>query len=120
MSTKVDYLENFPTFYNMQSVSSNAVARAINPSSTTIIESTNKRTVSVTAGKTDWWGMTSYPAPNVPQGKRLIRTFPRCSNNGVAVFLGNVYYASDSPAIATVSDSTSSVQIWLCIEVADL
>ena len=29
LSTKVDPLENFPTFYNMQSVSSNAVAEAI-------------------------------------------------------------------------------------------
>ena len=29
MSTKVDYLENFSTFYNMQSVSSNAVAKAL-------------------------------------------------------------------------------------------
>ena len=108
---------------NMHAVTSSAVYKSINPSTTTIIESTQKRTVSVTNGQSTWWSMNGYSAPAVPPGKRLIRTFPRCSNNGVFVTLGSIYSTNqdvDIPSIATISDSTSSVQIWLCIEVADI
>ena len=123
ITTQGTTVVNSVTVDNMQSVSSNAVARAINPSSTTIIESTSKRTVSVSQGSSDWWSMASNPAPSVPSGKRLIRTFPRCSNTNVSVVLGSIYSSTqdiDIPCVITVADVTASVQIWLCIEVADL
>lgn len=107
---------------NMETVTSNAVALAINPPSTTIIESTYKRTVGAPQG-IDWWSMNGYPAPSVPSGKRLIRTFPRCSDNSVCVALGSIYSTTqntDIPAIITVTGSSITVQVWLCIEVADL
>ena len=103
---------------SLRPVTSNAVAQALNPTTTTIIESTNKRTVSITSGRTDWWGMTSYPAPALPSGKRLIRTFAKCSNVNTAVFVAN--FNDVNPCIVTVCDETATVQIWLCLEVADL
>lgn len=103
---------------NVHSVTSDAVARAINPASTTIIESTSKRSVSVTLGQTTWWGMSSYPEPSVPQGKRIISRFAKCSNANVAVTL--VSFGDNKTGILTCADETATVQIWLCIEVADL
>ena len=100
---------------NTQPATSNAVYDAIMPSTTTILENATHRTVSVTGGKTQWWGI---PAPSVPTGKRLIRKFAKCSNNYVAVTLAK--YGNDMDCIITVSDVTASVDIWICIEVADI
>ena len=103
---------------NMHSVTSNAVAKTLVPSSTTIIESTSKRRVSLTGGTTSWWGMGSYPPPSVPSGKRLIRTFARCSNGSTGVSICN--YGDNNLGVLTVCDTSGTYDIWLCIEVADL
>lgn len=102
----------------MQSVTSNAVAKTLVSSSTTIIESTYKRSVTLTSGRTDWWGMLNYPAPNVPSGKRLVRTFARCSNNNTATSICN--YGDNNMGILTTCDESGTYDIWFCIEVADL
>ena len=118
ITTQGTTVVNQVTVDNMQSVSSSAVARAINPTSTTIIESTYKRRVSLTSGRTDWWGMTGYPAPSVPSGKRLIRTFARCSNNNTATSI--CIYGTNNMGILTTCDESGTYDIWFCIEVADL
>jgi hypothetical protein len=102
----------------MQSVTSNAVAKALVPSSTTIIESTYKRRVTLTRGTTDWWGMGGYPPPSVPSGKRLVRTFARCSNGNTATSICN--YGDNKMGILTACDESGTYDIWFCIEVADL
>lgn len=106
------------TVGNMQSVTSNAVAKILVPSSTTIIESTNRRSVTLTSGRTDWWGMSNYPPPSVPSGKRLVRTFARCSNVNTATSICN--YANNKTGVLTTCDESGTYDIWLCIEVADL
>ena len=87
------------------------------PSSTTIIESGNTRTINVTAGRADWWA-SGVSIPNVPTGKRLVKVFAKCSNGQVACFVGT--YGNNLPCIITVSDVSASVDIWYCIEVADI
>lgn len=102
----------------MHSVTSNAVAKTHVPSSTTIIESTSKRSVSLVGGRTDWWGMNGYPPPSVPSGKRLVRTSARCSSNNTGVSICN--YGDNNLGILTTCDENGTYDIWFCIEVADL
>ncbi len=118
ITTQGTTVVNQVTVDNMQSVSSNAVAKTLVPSSTTIIESTYKRRVTLTSGRTDWWGMRAYPAPPVPSGKRLVRTFARCSNNATATLICN--YEDNNMGILTTCDESGTYDIWFCIEVADL
>lgn len=99
----------------MQTVTSDAVYNALSPTSTTIIEG-NKRTVSVTKGTT-WWGMSEGQPPSVPSGKRLIRMYANCNNQNVSVCSG---VSNGENKIITVSEITGSIQIWFCIEVADI
>lgn len=100
----------------MQTVTSDAVYNALSPTSTTIIEG-DKRTVSVTNGYTTWWGMTQFQPPSVPSGKRLIRMYANCDNQHVSVCHA---VSNGENRIITISEITASIQIWFCIEVADI
>lgn len=104
---------------NMHPVTSNAVAEYFYPD-TTIIESTVKRTVSVTAGTATWYA-TQLEKPTIPSNKRLIRYFPKCNTNTVALVRGD-YTSSlgqQLDCIIIIPDMTGSIDIWWAAEVAD-
>ena len=105
---------------NLHAVSSNAVYEYSNPQ-TTIIESTTKRTVSLTAGSVAWYA-SGLALPTIPANKRLIRYIPYTSAvSTVAVF--SAHYKDNQnnyiPCIVVVSDNTTNCDIWWAAEVAD-
>ena len=105
---------------NMNAVTSNAVYDYSNPT-TTIIESTVKRTVTLDAYVPNWYG-AELELPPIPENKRLIRYIPYVSlNYNVAV--SSAYYRTGkgtiTPCIICVSDANTTCDIWWAAEVAD-
>ena len=105
---------------NMHAVTSNAVYDYSNPT-TTIIESTVKRTVTLDAYVPNWYG-AELKLPPIPENKRLIRYIPYVSLN-YHVAVSSAYYRTGkgiiTPCIICVSDANTTCDIWWAAEVAD-
>lgn len=116
LSQPVDVVESG----NLHAVSSNAVAEYIN-SETTIIESTVKRTVTLEAGKVNWYG-ADLPLPSIPENKRVIRYIPYVSYASTVAVMSGIYRAGSgiiTPCIFCLADTDITCDIWWVAEVAD-